>query len=79
MEEGHSGRSSFLLHIPCSWLGKCAATENYYLNVFRKVMRSNQGKKGDRHPDLAEKNLLQKGFFYVLEIILEIQFSSSFF
>lgn len=63
MEGGHSGRSSFLLHIPCSWLGKCDATENSYLSVFSKVMRSNQGKRGDRHPALAEKNLLQKGFY----------------
>lgn len=63
MEEGHSDRSFFLLHIPCFWLGKCAATENSYFSVFRKVMKSNQGKTGDRHPDLAEKNLQQKGFY----------------
>lgn len=79
MEGGHSGRSSFLLYIPCSWLGKCAATENSYLHVFRKVMRSTQGKTGDRHSDLAKKNLFQRGFFHVLEIILEIQFGSIFF
>lgn len=63
IKKGHSGRNSSALHISCSWLCKCATAENSYLNICRKRMRSNQGRTGDRHLDLAEAILQQRGFY----------------